>query len=51
MDLTNKSVVVVITDRGPAARNRVLDLSAGAARALNIGSRGIIQVRAQVISG
>ena len=48
---TNKSVVVVITDRGPAARNRVLDLSAGAARALNIGSRGIIQVRAQVISG
>jgi rare lipoprotein A len=48
---TNKSVVVVITDRGPAARNRVLDLSAGAARALNIGGRGIIQVRAQVIGG
>ena len=48
---TNKSVVVVITDRGPAARNRVLDLSLGAARVLGIGSRGIIQVRAEVISG
>ena len=48
---THKSVVVVITDRGPSARNRVLDLSAAAARALDIGSRGIIQVRAEVISG
>ena len=48
---TNKSVVVVITDRGPTTRNRVLDLSAGAARALDIGSRGIIQVRAEVLSG
>ena len=48
---TNKSVVVVITDRGPAARNRVLDLSLGAARVLGIGSRGVIQVRAEVISG
>ena len=47
---TNKSVVVVITDRGPALRHRVLDLSLAAARALDIGSRGIIQVRAEVIS-
>ena len=48
---TNKSVEVVITDRGPVSRKRVLDLSLGAARALDIGSRGIIQVRAEIISG
>ena len=48
---TSKSVEVVITDRGPASRNRVLDLSLGAARALGIGSRGIIQIRAEIISG
>ena len=48
---TTKSVEVVITDRGPALRDRVLDLSLGAARALEIGSRGIIQVRAEIISG
>jgi len=29
----------------------VLDLSLGAARALGIGSRGIIQVRAEIVSG
>ena len=48
---TSKSVEVIITDRGPASRSRVLDLSLGAARALGIGSRGIIQVRAEIISG
>src|SRR5438270_8477601 len=46
-----QSFEVVITDRGPASRSRVLDLSLGAARALGIGSRGIIQVRAEIISG
>src|SRR5262249_12925583 len=48
---TKKSVEVVITDRGPVSRKRVLDLSLGAARALDIGDRGIIQVRAEIISG
>jgi rare lipoprotein A len=48
---TGKSVEVVITDRGPGSRNRVLDLSLGAAQALGIGSRGVIQVRAEVING
>jgi rare lipoprotein A len=47
---TKKSVDVVITDRGPAARGRVLDLSLGAAKALDIGRRGIIQIRAEIIS-
>jgi peptidoglycan lytic transglycosylase len=48
---TKKSVVVVITDRGPFSRKRVLDLSLGAARALDIGNRGVIPVRAEIISG
>jgi rare lipoprotein A len=48
---TSKSVEVVITDRGPAIRTRVIDLSLGAAKALEIGNRGVIQVRAEVISG
>jgi rare lipoprotein A len=48
---TNKSVEVVVTDRGPASRGRVLDLSLGAARALDIGSRGVIRVRAEIIGG
>jgi rare lipoprotein A (peptidoglycan hydrolase) len=46
---TKKSVEVVVTDRGPAIRKRVLDLSLGAAQVLGIGGRGVIQVRAEVI--
>jgi rare lipoprotein A len=46
---TNKSVVVRITDRGPRARDRVLDLSLGAARSLGIMDRGVVQVRAEVL--
>ncbi|MFL4984870.1 MAG: hypothetical protein ACJ8EN_14885 [Xanthobacteraceae bacterium] len=40
-----------MTDRGPAARSRVLDLSLGAAKVLGIGNRGVIQVRAERLSG
>jgi rare lipoprotein A len=46
---TSKSVVVVITDRGPRVRGRVLDLSLGAARSLGITDRGVAQVRAEVL--
>jgi rare lipoprotein A (peptidoglycan hydrolase) len=45
----NKSVVVTVTDRGPHSRGRVLDLSLGAARSLEIGDRGIVEVRAEVL--
>jgi rare lipoprotein A (peptidoglycan hydrolase) len=48
---TQKSVEVVVTDRGPHLRGLVLDLSLGAAKALGIVSRGITQVRAEVVSG
>ncbi|NOJ44455.1 septal ring lytic transglycosylase RlpA family protein [Bradyrhizobium australiense] len=44
-----KSVVVRITDRGPWARGRVLDLSLGAARSLGMADRGVAQVRAEVL--
>jgi rare lipoprotein A len=47
---TNKSVEVTVTDRGPASRRLILDLSLGAAQQLGIASRGIIQVRAEIIS-
>jgi rare lipoprotein A len=46
---TSKSVVVRITDRGPHVRDRILDLSLGAARSLGIMDRGVIQVRAEVL--
>jgi rare lipoprotein A len=46
---TNKSVVVRITDRGPFIRNRVLDLSLGAARRLGIEDRGVIKIRAEIL--
>jgi rare lipoprotein A len=41
---TGKSVVVVVTDRGPFVRGRVVDLSLAAARELDIIRRGLGQV-------
>ena len=46
---SGRSVVVVVNDRGPFISGRVLDLSLGAARVLGMTSRGVIQVRAEVI--
>ena len=46
---TSKSVVVVITDRGPKLPGRVLDLSLGAARTLGITDRGVVHLRAEVL--
>jgi rare lipoprotein A (peptidoglycan hydrolase) len=46
---TGRSVVVVINDRGPFVRGRVLDLSLGAARALGIESRGVSRIHADVL--
>lgn len=40
---TDRSVVVTITDRGPF-RNRIIDLSQGAARELGILSQGVARV-------
>jgi rare lipoprotein A len=47
---TGRSVVVVINDRGPFTRGRVLDLSLAAARSLNMIGRGVIPVHAEHIT-
>ena len=46
---STKSVVVRIVDRGPWIRDRVLDLSLGAARTLGITDRGVARVRLEVL--
>ena len=49
-DIANKrSVTVRIADRGPWIRDRVLDLSLGAARSLGITERGVARVRVEVL--
>jgi rare lipoprotein A (peptidoglycan hydrolase) len=45
----NKSVVVVINDRGPKVRGRVLDISLAAARTLGITDRGVADIRGEVL--
>ncbi len=42
---TGRSVVVTVTDRGPYADGRIVDLSRAAARALGILERGLARVR------
>jgi rare lipoprotein A len=45
---TKQSVTVVVNDRGPFIRGRVLDLSLAAAQALHMTDRGIVRVSAVV---
>lgn len=40
-----KSVIVRINDRGPFIRSRVIDLSLGAARVVNLTGSGVAKVR------
>ena len=44
---TGKSVEVQITDRGPVKKDRIIDLSTAAARALGMISRGLDRVRVE----
>jgi rare lipoprotein A len=44
-----RSVIVIINDRGPAVRGRVLDLSLDAARILGITDRGVADIRGEVL--
>jgi rare lipoprotein A len=48
---SKRSVVVVVNDRGPFTKGRVLDLSLAAAKALNMTSRGLLNVTAVVEPG
>lgn len=45
---SKRSVVVVINDRGPFTKGRVIDLSLAAAKELRMMDRGIIQVTAEL---
>jgi len=47
---TGRSVEVVINDRGPFTRGRVIDLSLAAARELRMIDRGLARVTAFVVS-
>lgn len=42
---TGKEVVVRVTDRGPYAHQRIIDLSLGAAKALGVQQRGVTEVQ------
>lgn len=46
---STRSVIVRVVDRGPWIRDRVLDLSLGAARILGITDRGVANVRVEVL--
>jgi len=46
---TGRSVIVVINDRGPFNKGRVLDLSTSAAKALGMTERGVVSVTADVL--
>jgi peptidoglycan lytic transglycosylase len=45
---SRRSVVVVVNDRGPFTKGRVLDLSLAAAEALHMTGRGLMKVTAAV---
>ena len=47
----NKTVVVKVTDRGPFARGRVIDLSWGAAEKLGFIAAGLAKVKVEVYDG
>ena len=45
---SKRSVVVVVNDRGPFIKGRVIDLSLAAAEALKMTRRGVVHVVATV---
>jgi rare lipoprotein A len=45
---SQRSVVVVVNDRGPFTKGRVLDLSLAAAKALHMMDRGLLKVTAVI---
>ena len=47
----DRSVVVMINDRGPFVKSRVIDVSHAAARQLGMLERGVAEVRVELLSG
>ncbi|HWE73334.1 MAG TPA: septal ring lytic transglycosylase RlpA family protein [Stellaceae bacterium] len=48
---TGRSVEVTITDRGPYADGRVIDLSKAAAKKLDMVKAGLVPVRVETVAG
>lgn len=48
-NLTGRSVVVRVNDRGPFVAGRILDLSKAAAESLDMIERGVINVTARIV--
>jgi rare lipoprotein A len=46
----NRSMVVIVSDRGPLMRGRVVDVSRAAAIALGFHDQGVAQVRVETIA-
>ncbi len=46
----HRSVRVRINDRGPYAADRIIDLSAAAARSLGLKAQGVAEVRIEVVN-
>ena len=44
-----KSVVVIINDRGPYAKGRIIDLSYAAAVKINMIKQGVVKVRLEIL--
>ena len=45
----DRSMIVRVNDRGPYARNRIIDLSTGTAKALGFHGRGLARVRVEYV--
>jgi rare lipoprotein A len=45
---SRRSIIVVVNDRGPFIKGRVIDLSLAAAKALRMTDRGLVKVTAVV---
>jgi len=45
----NQSVIVRVNDRGPYKRGRILDLSYGAAKEIDMISRGVVEVKIKIL--
>jgi rare lipoprotein A len=46
---TGREVIVRVNDRGPFVRDRIIDLSRGAARALGCETQGVVPVRVEAL--
>ncbi len=46
---TNKSVVVIINDRGPHIKTRIIDLSGRAAKNIGLIKKGIAKVKLEIL--